>query len=134
MQEKREHDSNMPRFRVKFLQYSGRYSNMRVKIENISDNVANDIFVYKICVIKGKDKIWEYPNAIHYDVIKTNDEVKVELRTEEIREDKFSIQFNFKCSDKYGDEHQYHAYAFCENDCSTPHFGVEEIFSDCDIS
>ena len=36
MQEKREHDSNMPRFRVKFLYCSGGHSNMKVKIENIS--------------------------------------------------------------------------------------------------
>ncbi len=75
MQEKREHDSNMPRFRVTFLHYSGRYSNMKVKIENISDNVANDILVYKICVVKNKDIIWKYPNAIKYDVIKANAEL-----------------------------------------------------------
>ena len=42
MQKKREHDSNMPRFRVKFLYCSGWNSNMKAKIENISDNVAND--------------------------------------------------------------------------------------------
>lgn len=32
-------------FRVKFLYCSGGHSNMKVKIENISDNVANDILV-----------------------------------------------------------------------------------------
>ena len=75
IQEKREHDSNMPRFRVKFLYCNGRYSNMKVKIENISDNVANEILVYKICVVKDKNVIWKYPNAVKYDVIKANDEL-----------------------------------------------------------
>ena len=43
IQEKREHDSNMPRFRVKFLYCSGRHSNMKVKIENISDLMLIDL-------------------------------------------------------------------------------------------
>lgn len=127
LQEKREHDSNMPKFRVKFLHYSGRFSNLKVKIENISDNIANDILIYKICVVKDKNAIWKYQSTIKYDVIKANDELEVELRTEEIQENKFSIQFDFKCNDKYGEEHKYHAYAFCENNSSTPHFSVEEI-------
>lgn len=127
MQEKREHDSNMPRFRVKFLYCSGGHSNMKVKIENISDNVANDILVYRICIVKKKDKIWKCSTATRYDVIKANDELEVELKTEEIREDKYTIQFDFKCNDKYGEEHKYHAYAFCENNSSTPYFSLEEI-------
>lgn len=127
LQKKREHDSNMPKFRVKFLHYSGRFSNLKVKIENISDNIANDILIYKICVVKDKNAIWKYQSTIKYDVIKANDELEVELRTEEIQENKFSIQFDFKCNDKYGEEHKYHAYAFCENNSSTPHFSVEEI-------
>lgn len=49
------------------------------------------------------------------------------MRTEEIREDKYTIQFDFKCNDKYGEEHKYHAYAFCENNSSTPYFSLEEI-------
>ena len=130
LQDKREHDSNMPRFRVKFLHYSGRFSNVKVRIENISDNIANDIIVNKICVVKNKDIIWKYPNAIKYDVIKANDELEVELRTEEIQENKFSIQFDFKCNDKYGEEHKYHAYAFCENNSSIPHFSLEELFNE----
>lgn len=127
MQEKREHDSNMPRFRVKFLYCSGGHSNMKVKIENISDNVANDILVYRICIVKNKDKIWKCSTATRYNVIKANDELEVELKTEEIREDKYTIQFDFKCNDKYGEEHKYHAYAFCENNSSTPYFSLEEI-------
>ena len=74
---------------------------MKVKIENISDNVANEILVYKICVVKDKNVIWKYPNAVKYDVIKANDELEVELKTEEIQEDKVSIQFDFRCNDKY---------------------------------
>lgn len=38
--------------------------------------------------------IWKYPNAVKYDVIKANDELEVELKTEEIQEDKVSIQFD----------------------------------------
>ena len=130
IQEKREHDSNMPRFRVKFLYCNGRYSNMKVKIENISDNVANEILVYKICVVKDKNVIWKYPNAVKYDVIKANDELEVELKTEEIQEDKVSIQFDFRCNDKYGEEHKYHVYSFCESNSSTPYFSIKEIFEE----
>lgn len=102
-------------------------ANMKVKIENISDNVANDILVYRICIVKNKDKIWKCSTATRYNVIKANDELEVELKTEEIREDKYTIQFDFKCNDKYGEEHKYHAYAFCENNSSTPYFSLEEI-------
>ena len=130
IQEKREHDSNIPRFRVKFLCCNGRYSNMKVKIENISDNVANEILVYKICVVKDKNVIWKYPNAVKYDVIKANDELEVELKTEEIQEDKVSIQFDFRCNDKYGEEHKYHVYSFCESNSSTPYFSIKEIFEE----
>ena len=113
IQEKREHDSNM-----------------KVKIENISDNVANEILVYKICVVKDKNVIWKYPNAVKYDVIKANDELEVELKTEEIQEDKVSIQFDFRCNDKYGEEHKYHVYSFCESNSSTPYFSIKEIFEE----
>lgn len=134
MQEKREHDSNMPRFRVKFLHCSGNNSNMSVRVENISDNVANDILVYNICAVRNKNKIWENPNTSEYEVIKANDEIKVELGNKEIREDKFSFQFNFKCNDKYGDEHKYHACALYENNRSALNFSLQEISSDCDIT
>lgn len=59
----------MPRFRVKHLLSNGELSNMKIKLENISDNVANEILVYKICVVKGDNVIWSYPALIHYDVI-----------------------------------------------------------------
>ena len=72
-------------------------------------------------------KIWKCSTATRYNVIKANDELEVELKTEEIREDKYTIQFDFKCNDKYGEEHKYHAYAFCENNSSTPYFSLEEI-------
>ncbi len=103
---------------------------MKVKIENISDNVANEILVYKICVVKDKNVIWKYPNAVKYDVIKANDELEVELKTEEIQEDKVSIQFDFRCNDKYGEEHKYHVYSFCESNSSTPYFSIKEIFEE----
>lgn len=127
LQEKREHDANMPRFRVKHLLSSGRLSNMRIRLENISDNVANEIIVYKICVVKEDNEIWSYPAAIRYDVIRANDELEVGLNTEAIQENGVSIQFNFKCSDKYGDEHIYHVYGFCETYNTIPIFQVKEI-------
>ena len=43
-------------------------------------------------MVKDKNVIWKYPNAVKYDVIKANDELEVELKTEEIQEDKVSIQ------------------------------------------
>lgn len=74
----------MPRFRVKFLYCSGWNSNMKAKIENISDNVSNDVLVYRICIVKNKEKIWKCSTATKYDVIKANDELEVELKTKEI--------------------------------------------------
>ena len=80
--------------------------------------------------VKDKNVIWKYPNAVKYDVIKANDELEVELKTEEIQEDKVSIQFDFRCNDKYGEEHKYHVYSFCESNSSTPYFSIKEIFEE----
>ena len=54
----------------------------------------------------------------------------MELKTEEIQEDKVSIQFDFRCNDKYGEEHKYHVYSFCESNSSTPYFSIKEIFEE----
>lgn len=127
LQEKREHDANMPRFRVKHLLCNGNLSNMVVTIENISDNVANDILVFRICVVKGSDVVWSYPNSVHYEVIRANDSIEVGLRTEAVQEKGVSIQFDFKCKDKYGDEHVYHVWGFCETNITPPMFQVKEV-------
>lgn len=132
-QEKRERDANMPRFRVKFVSCSGMLSDMKVKIENISENVANDVLVYNICVVKDKDVIWKYSNALRREVIKPNDELLVDLGTESVVEKQISIQFDFKCNDKYGDEHRYHVYGYCENNNSTPYFKLKELVDEKQI-
>ena len=86
---------------------------MKVKNRNISDNVANEILVYKICVVKDKNVIWKYPNAVKYDVIKANDELEgVELKTEEIQEDKVSISLILDATTNMEKEHKYHVYSF----------------------
>lgn len=130
LQEQREHDANMPKFRVRHQSSSGLHSNMRVSLENISDNVANEIIVYKIRVEKNDEKIWESPTGVHFDVVKPNSKEIMDLRTPTIAEEGICIKFDMKCYDKYEEIHIYNCYAFCETRNTTPYFRIKEIKDD----
>lgn len=97
-------------------------------VVNISDNVAKDIYMHLIHTIDSKKEIvWKYPNALHFDIIKANEKIIVDLCNDPFTSDKCCIKMIMMCSDKYGFNHKYKIYAFCETKSTSPHFQIEEL-------
>lgn len=126
--EQREHESNMPRFRLRHVGSQGNIQKMQLEIENISENIANDIILYDVKILSdNKDILWDKKSSIHLDAIQANDKNSIYLGNPALTEDNCCFKMKMKCNDKYGDEHFYKIWAFCKTISSIPHFQIEEI-------
>lgn len=126
--EQREHESNMPRFRLRHVGSQGNIQKMQLEIENISENIANDIILYDVKILTdSKDILWDKKSSIHLDAIQANDKNSIYLGNPALTEDNCCFKMKMKCNDKYGDEHLYKIWAFCKTISSIPHFQIEEI-------
>ncbi len=126
--EQREHESNMPRFRLRYAGSQGNTSKMQLEIENISENIANDIVLYDVKIFSAqKEILWDKKAAVHLDTIQANNKVSIYLGNPALTENNCCFKMKMKCDDKYGDEHSYKIWAFCDTISSTPHFQIEEI-------
>lgn len=126
--EQREHESNMPRFRLRHVGSQGNILKMQLDIENISENIANDIVLFDVKILSNsKEVLWDKKSAIHLDTIQANDKATIYLGNPALTEDNCCFKMKMNCNDKYGDIHSYKIWAFCKTISSIPHFQIEEI-------
>ena len=126
--EQREHESNMPRLKLRYNGSQGNLQKMQLEIENISENIANDIILYDVKLLSAnKEVLWDKKSAIHLDTLQANNKISIYLGNPALSENNCCFKMKMKCNDKYGDIHSYKIWAFCNTISCTPHFQIEEI-------
>ncbi len=126
--EQREHESNMPRFRINYLFSERDNSKLKFNIENISPNVANNIMLGPIQVVnEKKEVVWSHTTIIHIDTILSNQKREISLLNPPLSENHCCFKMQMHCQDKFAEIHRYKIWAFCEFKANTPHFQIEEI-------
>ncbi len=126
--EQREHESNMPRFRINYLFSERDNSKLKFNIENISPNVANNIMLGPIQIVnEKKEVVWTHTGIIHIDTILSNQKREISLLNPPLYENHCCFKMQMQCQDKFAEIHRYKIWAFCEFKANTPHFQIEEI-------
>jgi len=104
--EQRKRESNMPRFRFNHMDSQGNNSRMKLNIENISPNIANNIILGPIQTFnENKEVIWSQKGNIHIDTILPNQKYDISLFNPPLSEINCCFKIKMKCNDKNGDEH-----------------------------
>ncbi len=125
--EQREREMNAPRFRINNEGSNGKCHNLKISIENISENIANEIFVLVGITDSANEIMWRKPSSRKIDVIHSNEKIEVELGNPPLQKNNCCFKIDMKCNDKYGDTHYYKIWAFCETPSSYAHFQIREI-------
>lgn len=128
--EQREREVNAPRFRINNEGSNGKCNNLKISIENISENIANEIFVLVEITDSENEIMWRKPSVRKIDVINSNKKVEIELGNPPLQKNNCCFRMDMKCNDKYGDTHYYKIWAFCETPSSNVHFQIKEIRED----
>lgn len=126
--ERREYESNMPKFVAKSNSSNGNTSNLSFTIRNISENLASEIEIYAVQVIKPNNEIFWNTNVIYKrTAIASNCEYCVDLKNPPIYEDGYIFSMEMKCLDKYNEMHIYIIKGVCEKADSFPQFKIMRI-------
>ena len=101
--EQREHESNMPRLKLRYNGSQGNLQKMQLEIENISENIANDIILYDVKLLSAnKEVLWDKKSAIHLDTLQANNKISIYLGNPALSENNCCFKMKMKCNDKYG--------------------------------
>ena len=126
--EEKEHESNMPKFVANPNGSNGNTSNLSFTIRNISENLASEIVVYDVKVIKPNNEIfWNANTSYKHSAIASNSEHRINLNNPPIKEDGYIFSMEMQCTDKYNNIHKYIIKGICEKAGSFPKFKITEI-------
>lgn len=106
--EQREHERNMPKFVVVSTGSDGQCSHLRFDIQNISENIANTVELYDICILSPDSTLrWESTKKHYFAIIPPLDKITVTLNNPVLNEDGDVFSIKMKCCDKYNESHNY---------------------------
>ena len=126
--EQMELAKNMPKFSCRTSGYSGKIENLRMTISNISENVANDIYVCNTRIVDEREcTVWSTDDVFKKDVLPSAKELEIKLKNPPLTQDGVSFRFVLKCKDKYNTDHTYEVFGKCETAENHPLFKVIEI-------
>lgn len=126
--EQREHDSNMPKFSAAYTLANGNIANLRFEIKNISENIANELAIYEIKILKpNNDVFWKSDKSYSFSSISSESSVKIELSNPAIYENGYIFSMEMCAKDKYNEQHTYMIRGICEKVNDFPKFKIIEI-------
>lgn len=126
--EQRERESNMPKFIASCRQCNGNTSNLKFSIKNISENLASDITVQNIKIVKPDNTVfWTAERTYKKDSLTSTEEMKVDLTNSSIREDGYTFLMEMTCRDKFNELHRYIIKGEHEKVDTFPKFKITEI-------
>lgn len=126
--EQREYEKNMPKFIATPTGRNGFTSNLRFSIRNISENLASEVELYDIKILKPNNEIfWHTEKTYKQSAISSNEEFRIELDNSSIREDGYTFSLEMQCIDKFNTKHKYMIKGFCEKVDTFPTFKITEL-------
>lgn len=126
--EEKEYESNMPKFVANPNGSNSNTSNLNFTIRNISENLASEVIVYDVKVIKPNNEIfWNTDATYKHSAISSNSEYRIGLKNPPIQEDGYTFSMEMQCADKYNNIHKYIIKGTCEKAGSFPQFKITEI-------
>lgn len=126
--EQRELEEKMPRFFAESKLSNGHCTNLRFEIKNTSENIANEIIVYGIRVLKPDDSVfWETDRIFQFATLPANTSIEIQLDNPSIVEANYVFSVGLKCKDKLNGSHDYIAKGVCEGIDSHPKFKITEL-------
>ncbi len=124
----REYEKNMPKFIATPTGRNGFTSNLRFSIRNISENLASEVELYDIKILKPNNEIfWHTEKTYKQSAISSNEEFRIELDNSSIREDGYTFSLEMQCIDKFNTKHKYMIKGFCEKVDTFPTFKITEL-------
>ncbi len=126
--ERREYISNMPKFRVRGVGFGGALGNLKIRIENISENIANEVLVKNIRIVDEADNVvWERKRNEGMGVVGGVSFFDISLDNKTIENITHRILFDMQCKDKFDDLHKYVVVGNIIEQNKYPIFSVTEI-------
>lgn len=131
--EKIEMEKQMPRFKVSSGGYGGCYGDMRIELENISENIANDIKIEPLKIVGTDGRILSESTYIKIDTddLQGGKSTRIEFINKPLssKEENIEMSFNFECDDVFRKRHRYVAVVKLEaaNIPVSERFKIEEI-------
>ncbi len=104
--EKRNRIENMPKFKIKYQGGNGWYSNLRLRLCNITENRATDITIDNIQLTE-KDQEPQFIPPYSFNIAVLTSEYDFQLKNKPIKSDSAIITMHMSCKDKYEDTHKY---------------------------
>lgn len=126
--EEKEYESNIPKFIANPNRCNGLNANLGFSIRNVSENLASEIIIYDVKIIKPNNEIfWNADKTYSHSAISSNDEFKIELKNPGIKEDGYIFSMEMQCVDKYNNKHRYMIKGLCEKINDFPVFKITEL-------
>ena len=126
--EQREYDSNMPKFIAIPTGSNGLRTNLRFSIRNISENLASEVELYDIKVLKPNNEVfWTSDTNYKYLSLSSNEEIKIELKNPALQGDGYIFSLEMQCVDKFDKQHKYMIKGICEKIDTFPVFKITEL-------
>ena len=101
--EKMERIKNAPHLTVKSVLAHGAASNLEIKVENISDNIAENVTIPGIRLLDENGKVvWENEENITVDYLIEGREWRIKLENPVVSSTLHRFMFEIKYTDKFG--------------------------------
>lgn len=127
--EEQERIENMPKFYLRHLSAQGFCGNLRVSINNISNNIAYDINIYGIKIKNGSETIWEDQDIFCSPAINPQKNIEIHIKSQAITGQTELILFaNMNCKDKYNTVHEYLLKMICRYPNNYDETSITEVF------
>ena len=107
---------------------NGLRTNLRFSIRNISENLASEVELYDIKVLKPNNEVfWTSDTNYKYLSLSSNEEIKIELKNPALQGDGYIFSLEMQCVDKFDKQHKYMIKGICEKIDTFPVFKITEL-------
>ncbi len=119
---------NAPHIIAKSNMANGKASNLKIQIKNISENIAEKIFVYGFAIIDETGlSLWRREDVISVDYLVGEREWEIYLENPSVASNKHQIVFDIKYCDKFDTVHACKAVGVFGERAGIPNFNITEL-------
>ena len=113
--EEQERLENMPKFHFRLQSASGYCGKLGLTINNISNNIAYEIYIYDIKLKNGARTVWESDDTYGSPVINPQKHFEFHIKSPSVTEKDDIVLFaNMSCKDKFDVKHEYLLKMVCQ--------------------
>lgn len=123
-----ERVKNSPHLAVHTIGSNGNTSNLKIKIVNTSENIAESLFTSGFAIIDETGAaLWRDDEVMTLDYLISERTFEIEWENPGVDSDKHQFVFDLKYSDKFGNKHSCKAVGSFEKGKSFPRFKLTEL-------